>query len=132
MNNILNASFTGKIDVNPHFMLASHLNAILGTFWLFCLAQSWQWIDLSERSKVILYRSTLIAAWANWLITLIKSVLKVQGIDWVGEAYNDLIFMILTLTVVLPTFCSSILWILGVRRGLNNPTTAPPLETGAK
>jgi hydroxylaminobenzene mutase len=47
-------------------------------------------------------------------VTLVKALLKVQGIDYIGEVKNDTIFGILTLSVVIPTFVSSGLWILGL------------------
>jgi hydroxylaminobenzene mutase len=53
-------------------------------------------------------------------VTLIKALLKVHGIDFIGETANDVIFGALTLTVVLPTLVSSWLWMQGLRRGLAN------------
>jgi len=108
------AVFTGKIEGEPGFMLAAHMNAILGCFWLICVAVSFERLVLSAGQKLLLFRATVLAAYANWAVTLAKSLLKVQGIDFTGEPRNDAIFGVLTLTVVIPTFVSSGLWIFGL------------------
>ncbi len=122
---LVSAAMTGKIDASGPAMLASHLNALMGCFWLVCVALTWQWTELSAQGTAWLVRSTWIAAYANWLVTLVKALLKVHGIDFIGEAANDVIFGALTLTVVLPTLASSWLWMQGLRRGLANSRKGP-------
>ena len=111
---LVSAVFTGKLDGNSGFMLAAHLNALLGCYWLVCIGVSWTHLVLSPGQKLWLFRTTVLAAYANWAVTLVKALLKVQGIDYLGEARNDAIFGALTLSVVIPTFVSSGLWIYGL------------------
>jgi len=110
------AAMTGKIDANGHFMLASHLNALLGCFWLLGLAFTLKWVRLSDKSTALLLISAVVSAYANWLVTLIKAFVKVQGIDFTGEGRNDAIFITLTLLVVIPTLVSAGLWVQGLRK----------------
>ena len=110
----VSAAFTGKVDADSGFMLAAHLNALMGCFWLVCLGVTWDRISLSAGQARLLLRCTLLAAYANWGVTVVKSLLKVQGIDYLGQASNDSIFGVLTVTVVIPTFISSGLWVRGL------------------
>jgi hydroxylaminobenzene mutase len=111
---LVSASFSGKIGGSPQFMLAAHLNALMGCFWLFCVGVSWDRLSLKPAHARLLLRSTVLAAYANWVVTIAKSLLEVQGIDYVGEVSNDTIFGLLTLTVVIPTLLSSGLWVRGL------------------
>lgn len=111
---LVSAVFTGKLSGNPTFMLAAHMNALLGCFWLIAIGTTWKHLNLSPTQAGALMRTAIVAAYANWAVTVIKALLQVQGIDFVGEIRNDTIFGILTLTVVIPTFISSALWVLGL------------------
>jgi len=117
----VSAAFTGKVDANSGFMLAAHLNALMGCFWLICLGVTWDRISLSAGQAMVLRRCTLVAAYANWAVTLVKSLLNVQGIDYLGQTSNDIVFGVLTLTVVIPTFIASGLWIHGLWRPERSP-----------
>ena len=111
---LVSATFTGKLSAQPHFMLAAHLNALMGCFWLVCLGTTWDRLELTARWARVLKICTMITAYANWGVTLLKSLLKVQGIDYIGETSNDAIFGLLTIFVVIPTFVASFLWIRGL------------------
>jgi len=60
-----------------------------------------------------LVKSAIIAAYANGLGTLIKSFVRVRGMDYINESTNDIGFIALTLTVVISTFVSAGLWTWG-------------------
>lgn len=117
---LVSAAYSHKIVANPKFMLGAHLNALLGCFWLLGLAYSLQWVRLSEKATNLLLMTAVLSAFANWFVTIIKSFMNVQGIDFTGHKENDLIFVILTLSVVIPTFISGWLWVQGLRRGIKN------------
>jgi len=114
---LVSAAFTEKISANGHFMLASHLSGFLGCFWLLGIAFTLRWVELSSGGLAWLYKSAILAAFANWLVTLIKAFLDVRGIDATGDTANDVIFGALTLTVVIPTLVSAWLWTKGLRSG---------------
>ncbi|MCP4807994.1 MAG: hypothetical protein GY913_32065 [Proteobacteria bacterium] len=57
----------------------------------------------------------LLAAYANWLVTLIKSGPAVHSVGYLGEPVNDVVFGVLTVLVVLPTLAASGLWVWGLR-----------------
>jgi len=111
---LVSAIFTDKLDGNPHFMLASHLNALMGCFWLICLGTTWKRLSMPVSQARLLLRTAVLAAYANWGVTLVKAMLDVQGIDFTGDVTNDTIFGVLTLSVVIPTFIASGLWIRGL------------------
>ena len=111
---LVSAVFTGKLGGNPDFMLAAHLNALMGCFWLVCIGSTWSRVSLKPSHARLLIQSTVIAAYANWGVTVVKALLDVRGIDAIGEAQNDAVFGALTLTVVIPTLLSSVLWVRGL------------------
>ena len=122
LNGILvSLSMTSQLDANPDFMLAAHLNALMGCFWILGLAWTLPRVRLSSGGLLWLCRLTVLAAWANWLVTLVKALLDVQGIAYLGEGANDGIHTALVITVVLPTLASSGLWAWGLRPGAPEP-----------
>ena len=115
---LVSAAFTKKVTANPHYMLASHLNALMGCFWLLGVAFTLKWVRLGGQTLALLLITSVVAAYANWLVTLFKSFMDVPGIDFVGDTRNDFIFIVLTITVVVPTFISAWLWLVGLKNGL--------------
>ena len=53
------------------------------------------------------------AAWANWLITLIASVLGVRGLEYTGDAANNIVAALLQTLVVLPSLVAAGVWAWG-------------------
>ncbi|MEC9071178.1 MAG: hypothetical protein VX938_02310 [Myxococcota bacterium] len=112
---LVSAAMTGTLDANPDFMLAAHLNALLGCFWLLGVAWTLPRIRLGDRAVTGLVVLTIVAAWSNWGVTLVKALLKVQGIAYLGDGANDVVHTALVATVVLPTLVASGLWAWGLR-----------------
>jgi hydroxylaminobenzene mutase len=46
----------------------------------------------------------------------VKAWLRVAGVDFIGQAANDAIFITLTVTVVLPALAAAGAWVYGFRR----------------
>jgi len=117
----LAAAQTGRIPVDPGHARGSHLNAILATFWLLGLGWSLKFVRLSERALALLAGLAILSSYANWLVTGVKAALFVRGVDFETgtehAAANNIIFGILTATVVLPTIGACALWIWGLRPG---------------
>jgi len=113
---LISAQVSGQIDAHLESLLGTHLNGLLGCFWLICVGTTWNRVNLSDRQAQILVASTVLAAYANWGVTLIKSFLKVQGINFSGQLSNDVVFGVLTLFVVVPTLLSATLWVKGLWR----------------
>jgi hydroxylaminobenzene mutase len=107
---LVSAAMTGKIPADPHMMLASHMNALLGALWMVAVAWSLPMTRLGAEGRARLATGITIANYANWGITLIKSFLKVSGVDYIGEPLNDMVFAGLTLFVVLPSFAVAGVW----------------------
>ena len=112
----VSAAMTGKVDADPHSALASHLNALLGAFWIFGLGWSLQFLSYSPAAQRRLVWATTIPNFANWAVTIFKAFWKVKGVDAVGEVKNDTIFGLLTLLVVLPSLGAAAAWVYGFRR----------------
>jgi len=115
---VASAAMVGKLDAHGGSMLAAHLNGLMGCFWILGLAFTWQWVKLGDTLTIWLARLTVIAAYANWGVTVLKSFMKVTGIDYTGDGNNDFIFGILTVSVVIPTILSAFLWTWGLFSGL--------------
>jgi (hydroxyamino)benzene mutase len=110
---------TGKVKVAiPHLALASHLNALLGCFWLLGLSYTVPMLAYGERGRARLAWLSIIPAYGNWLVTLFASVLGARGLEFTGEGANDLVAVLLQVLVVLPTLAASGAWAWGMRRGL--------------
>jgi hydroxylaminobenzene mutase len=107
---LVSAAMTGKIPADPHAMLASHLNALLGCFWMVAVAWSLPMTRLSPDGRARLAAAVTTANVANWLLTLLKAFLKVSGVDLIGEPANDAVFGALTLFVVLPSLGAAGAW----------------------
>jgi len=112
----LAAALTGKIPADGKIVLGAHLNALLGAFILFGLAFSLPMLRYSEKAARRLALSLIVANYANWLITCVKALLHVHGIDFTGDVANDVIFILLTIFVVLPSLGGTLFWFLGFKK----------------
>ena len=109
----VSAAMTGKVNADPHAALASHLNALLGCFWMIGVAYSMPMLRYGEVGMKRLVWLATIPNFSNWIITALKSFLKVSGVDYVGEGKNDFIFGLLTVFVVIPSFVAVGAWVYG-------------------
>jgi hydroxylaminobenzene mutase len=106
-----------KVKVTiPHLALASHLNALLGCFWLLGLSYTVPMLSYGERGKVRLAILTLVPAYGNWFVTLVASVLGARGLEFTGNGSNDLVAVLLQVVVVLPTLAACSGWCWGLFR----------------
>ncbi|WP_233261632.1 hypothetical protein [Vitiosangium sp. GDMCC 1.1324] len=110
------AAMTGKVPADPHAALASHLNALLGTFLLLGVAWTLPMLSYGPTGQRRLAWAFIIANFANWAVTAVKAWLRVAGVDATGEPVNDAVFGVLTLTVVLPALGAAAAWVYGFRR----------------
>lgn len=111
---LLAAAMTGKVNADAHEVSAAHLNAIFGCLWLVALAVTLPMLAYGERGQRRLVIATAIAAYGNWLITVVKSFLHVAGVDLTGDHTNDAVFAALNAFVVLPAFAAAIGWAYGL------------------
>jgi len=115
------AALTGKIVVGmPRLALAAHLNGLLGGLWLVVVAWTFEFLHYGEKGLRRLAIVVALAAWANWLITLIASFLGVNGLDYTGNRANDIIAFLLQSLVVLPTLVGSFFWAWGFKKGMRD------------
>ena len=98
-------------------LLASHLNAIMGCFWLLGLAWTLPRLQLSDGQLKALCLMTMLSGWANWAVTLLKAFVGVAALDWGGGGANGVLWVALVFTVVLPTLGAAVLWALGAWKG---------------
>lgn len=112
----LAAALTGKIPADGKIVLGAHLNAILGSFILFGLAVSLPYLTYEDTGRNRIALAMIVANYANWLITGIKALLNVHGIDFTGNAANDAIFALLTVFVVIPSIGGTFFWFRGFRK----------------
>ncbi len=109
----VSAAMTGKVPADAHAALASHLNALLGCFWMVGVAYSMPMLRYGETGLNRLVWITTLPNFANWIVTALKAFLKVSGVDFVGEGKNDLVFGLLTALVVIPSFVAAGAWVYG-------------------
>ncbi len=107
------AAMTGKVDADPHAALASHLNCLLGCFWMVSVAYSMPMLRYGPKGQARLLWVTTVPNYANWIITALKAFLKVAGVDANGNGKNDFVFALLTAFVVIPSFTAAGAWVYG-------------------
>ncbi len=107
---------TDKVVVTiPRMALAAHLNGILGGLWLIAVAATLDRMRYGLAGRRRLGIVVVVATWGNWLITLIASVVGVRGLEYTGDARNDVIAALLQLVVVLPSIVGAVAWAWGFR-----------------
>jgi hydroxylaminobenzene mutase len=112
----VSSAMTGKIPADPHMALAAHLNALMGTFFLLGVAWTLPMLRYGAVGQQRLAWLFIVANFANWAVTGVKALLRVKGVDFMGEPANDAIFVTLTATVVLPALAAAGAWVYGFRR----------------
>lgn len=126
----LAGALTGKIPADGKMVLGSHLNALFGGLILFALAFSLPSLRYSEPGLRRLALAMILATYANWLITGIKALLHVHGIDFTGHAPNDIVLVLLNVFVVLPSLAGTYFWFRGFETPPNAQlSSAPPQES---
>jgi len=103
---------TIKVPI-PRLALAAHLNAILGAFWLIAVASTLDRLRYGATGRQRLALGVALAAWANWLITLIASALGVRGLEYTSDPANNVIAALLQVFVVLPSLVAAAAWAWG-------------------
>lgn len=110
-------ALTGQVKVGiPHLALAAHLNGLLGGLWLLGVAWSFEFLHYSKKGLSRLAIGVGVAAWANWLVTLVASFLGVNGLTYTGAPANDAIAFLLQAFVVVPTLVACAFWVWGFRQ----------------
>jgi (hydroxyamino)benzene mutase len=112
----VSSAMTGKVPADPHMALAAHLNALMGTFFLLGVAWTLPMLRYGPVGQQRLAWLVIGANFANWWVTCVKAWLRVSGVDFIGQAANDAIFVTLTVTVVLPALAAAGAWVYGFRR----------------
>ncbi|HEV8457266.1 MAG TPA: hypothetical protein VGR44_03130 [Methylomirabilota bacterium] len=99
----------------PRLALAAHLNGLLGGLWLIAVASTLDLLRYGERGLRRLAWLVSIAAWSNWLITLVASVLGVRGLEYTNDPANNAVAALLQVFVVLPSLLGAGAWAVGMR-----------------
>jgi len=97
----------------PRLALAAHLNGILGGLWLIAVAATLDRMHYGLVGRRRLATIVAVAAWANWLITLIASGLGVRGLEYTADARNNAIAALLQALVVVPSLVGALAWAWG-------------------
>jgi hydroxylaminobenzene mutase len=113
----VSAAMTGALPVAADAALASHLNAILGAFWIFAVAWSVPRLSYGTAGARRLAWLVIVPNFANWFVTAIKAYWKVKGIEAIGDWKNDAIFGLLVALVVIPSLAAAGAWVWGLFRG---------------
>ena len=111
------AALTQKFGIGDgKLALAAHLNALIGGLWLIAVAATLEYLHYGETGQRRIAWLITLTVWANWLVTLIASFLKVNGLDYNSDPKNNLIAVLLQTSVVLPGLVGSIAWAWGFRK----------------
>jgi hydroxylaminobenzene mutase len=114
------AVLTERVTVGlPRLALAAHLNALLGGMWLVLVGATLDMLHYGAVGRRRLAWVVIVPAWANWLVTLIASVLGVTGLQYTRDTANNAIAALLQSLVVLPSLVGAFAWAWGLRPGKN-------------
>ena len=103
------AVLTERVTVGlPRLALAAHLNALLGGMSSAVGRIAW----FSRRLAWVV----IVPAWANWLVTLVASVLGVTGLEYSHDTANNAVAALLHSLVVLPSLVGAFAWAWGLAR----------------
>ncbi len=116
------AALTGAVKVGiPHLALATHLNGILGGLWIVAVAWTLPWLRFTEVGRKRVGLLVVISAYANWLVTLLASLLGVDGLAYSHDLANNTIAALLQGLVVAPALAGSFGWAWGFFRKPGSP-----------
>ena len=118
---LIAASATGQIPSNTEMMVAAHLNALLGGFWLLGVGWSLPFCSLSESQQKWMLRLLICSNYSNWFWTAVKSFFDVHAISFDDSTANNLLFVALSVFVVLPALFGSGLWVWGLFHMRSSP-----------
>jgi hypothetical protein len=107
---------TGDLPGHAEIALGAHLNALFGALWLLGMGWSLRFVVLSERLLRIAIWSTLIGAWANWIISALKAFSGDVAISFSGVGSNDVLFAARIFLVIIPCLLGPGLWVWGLHR----------------
>lgn len=110
------SAMTGQIAADAHAMLAAHVNALAGAAWLGVLGWSLPRVQFGPAGLQRLTWATVVPAYANWLLTLVKSFLHVAGVAMTDNPSNNLMFALLGGLVVVPAVAAAGAWTWGLFR----------------
>jgi hypothetical protein len=97
----------------PRLALAAHLNGLLGGLWLVAVAVTLDRMRYGLAGRRRLAAVATVAAFANWLITLLASLMGVRGLVFTGDARNNVVAVLLQIFVVLPALAAAFAWAHG-------------------
>jgi (hydroxyamino)benzene mutase len=112
----ISAAMGQRIAVDVHSAVASHLNALLGAFWMFAAAWSMPMMRYGLAGQRRLAIGIAVPNFANWAITAVKAALHVGGVDITQEPANNAVLAALTLFVVLPSLAAAVAWLAGFQK----------------
>jgi (hydroxyamino)benzene mutase len=104
--------------LDGRILLGAHVAALMGAFFIFALAWTQPMLHLGDKGRTRLAWAVIVANYANWFVTTVKSTMGVHGVDLTEDARNNAVFGALTLLVVLPALGGAAVWVwsLGERR----------------
>jgi hypothetical protein len=108
------SAMTHGVDADGRELVAAHLVATLGCLWLIALSLTLPMTRFGEIGRRRLVWLTAVPAYANWLVTVVKSFFHVLGVGLTGDRANDTVFATLGALVVIPSFVAAIAWAYGL------------------
>jgi hydroxylaminobenzene mutase len=110
------AAMGDRVPADPHTALAAHLTGLLGAFWMFGAGWTMPMLRYGPVGQARLAWAIIIPNYAGWLITGVKALPHVHGVEPGGGSANNAVFIALTLLVVLPALGAGVAWLAGFRQ----------------
>ena len=108
-------AMTAAITANAKMLLAAHVTGVIATVLLIAFAWTLPMLSFGDTGRTRLAWIFLVSSWANVIVGTGKAFFDVHGVGLTGDTANDVVYGLLNVFVVLPTFAASIGWFLGLR-----------------
>jgi hydroxylaminobenzene mutase len=109
-------ALSGQIAADGHIALGAHVSAVMGSLILLGVAYTLPMLSYGDSGLKRLAWGFIIANFSNWVISSAKAFPAVHGVGFTGQGANDVVFVLLNIFVVAPSFAASIAWIWGLRK----------------
>lgn len=122
---------------NPRMALSAHLTGVMNGFFLVLLGLSWERLRLAGRSASLVYGLALYAAYANWSVNLMASILGTGKMTplvaggRVGKPWQEALVNTGIVTLALAVIICLVLVVWALRKPAAAPATVQGRQSGA-
>ena len=109
------AAKTGRISADPHIASSAHGAGLVGALILFAGGWMTPMLRFGPAGRARLSWLFIVSAFSVWALTCVRAHLRVDAVTFTGDPANDVMFVLLTALVALPSGAGTLALIVGLR-----------------